>query len=453
MMLVIGSIIGGGVFGLPSELSKGSGGLGILLGFCISGIGVLSLAWVYYLLAMRRPQLNNGIYAYSRAGFGDYIGFNTAWLYWVSSTLGNVSYATLVFGTLAYFFSVFNLAGNNFYALVASSILIWLINLFIIKGMRRALIINIIINIAKLAPIVLFVLVGVVFFHWKNFTDQFFGGANLGSLYHQVKTTMITNLWAFGGLEAAVVLSIRAKNPRSVGKATVFGLVCIVAIYMIVMVVALGILPRAQMANLPDPSLSYVFAHAIGPIGAVITMLGLLVSVFGSLLGWTIITAEMPSSVAKDGLMPRFLAKENANGTPTYAIFFTTLITQAWLLFSYFNHSDYRFLYSLASTSGLIPYVFSVLYLLKIQWKSPTNKKMDYVIPIVALFYAIWILAAAGWEYTLFSTLISLSGVGLFLLNQKRWPKTQFEQVFMLTMTVLALGTAYALHQHWLTIG
>jgi arginine:ornithine antiporter/lysine permease len=456
VILVIGSIIGGGIFSLPSELTRGAGSFAIILGFIISGIGVLSLAWVYYLLSVKKPLLTNGIYSYSKSGFGDYIGFNTAWLYWISSTLGNVSYATLIFGTLSYFFSIFNAHGNNLYSLIFASILIWAINVFISMGVRKALVLNIIINVSKLAPIILFFVIGLVFFKWHTFSFQFFGNASLGSIYQQIKTTMITNLWAFGGLEAAVVLSVRAKKSRDVGKATVIGLCCIIAIYILTMVVSLGILKRPDIAMLPDPALSYVFSAAIGPLGNIIMMAGLLISVLGSLLGWTLITAEMPYSTAKDGLMPKFLSKKNSKGAAIYAIFFTTLITQLWLLFSYFNHTDYQFLFSLASTSGLIPYVFSVLFLIQIMRQEANRKWKDFVIPLMALLYSLWILLAAGFKYTLFSTVISLMGLILFLFVQRKKQvivfKTKVEYSAALIIVIISLITLFLIHQNYLHI-
>ena len=461
ILLVIGSIIGAGIFSLPSELTKGSGGLAIILGFVISGVGVLCLAWVYYLLSISKPMLKNGIYSYSREGFGDYIGFNSAWIYWVSSTLGNISYATLMFGTLAYFFKAFNFSGNNLNSLIGESILIWLLTLLILSGVKKALFFNLLINVAKITPLLLFVIVGFAAFHYKNFSFQFLGEKELGSLYHQIKTTMITNLWAFGGLEAAVVLSARAKKNTDVGKATVIGLVCIILLYITIMVLSLGIMKRPDIATLHNPSLAYVFEKAIGPIGASITIIGLLVSMLGSLLAWTLITAEMPYSTAIDNVMPRFLAKENKKGTASYAIISTTVITQIWLFFSYFNHSGYEFLFSLAATAGLIPFVFSMLFFFKVlKERKKENDRITHIkytlILFVALGYSLWLLIAAGLKYTLFSSIISVIGLIVYVINRKVTGevifKSKFEVLFAIIISVIAVITSFLIYNHVISV-
>src|SRR4051794_23225098 len=110
--LVVGSMIGGGVFNLPSDMSAHASPAAIIIGWTITGVGMLMLALVYQNLAVRKPELNSGPYAYARAGFGPYMGFQAAWGYWISAWLGNVSYAVAIFGSLAYFFPFFG-KGNN----------------------------------------------------------------------------------------------------------------------------------------------------------------------------------------------------------------------------------------------------------------------------------------------------------------------------------------------------
>jgi len=83
--LVVGSIIGSGIFGLPQNMAAGAGagaGAGaILIGWAATGVGTLMLAKVYQMLAVRKPELNNGVYAYAQALSGDHVGFNAAWGY------------------------------------------------------------------------------------------------------------------------------------------------------------------------------------------------------------------------------------------------------------------------------------------------------------------------------------------------------------------------------------
>src|SRR5690242_21270936 len=139
--LVVGSMIGGGVFNLPSDMSRAASPGAIIIGWLITGIGMLMLAFVYQSLAVRKPALNAGPYAYAKAGFGPFVGFNSAWGYWISAWVGNVSYAVIVFSALSYFFPAFG-DGNTWQAVLGASILLWAIHFLILAGIRQAAIVN-----------------------------------------------------------------------------------------------------------------------------------------------------------------------------------------------------------------------------------------------------------------------------------------------------------------------
>ena len=134
--LVMGSMIGGGVFNLPSDMSRGASPGAILIGWIITGIGMLMLAFVYQSLAVRKPELNAGPYAYAKAGFGNFVGFNSAWGYWLSAFLGNVAYAVAIFSALSYFFPIFG-DGNNLPSILGASLCLWLIYALVLEGHQR----------------------------------------------------------------------------------------------------------------------------------------------------------------------------------------------------------------------------------------------------------------------------------------------------------------------------
>src|SRR6478735_9755077 len=156
--LVVGSMIGGGVFNLPSDMSRHASPGAIVLGWVITGIGMLMLAFVYQGLAVRKPNLNAGPYAYAKAGFGEFIGFHSAWGYWISAFLGNVAYAVAIFSALSHFFPFFG-SGNNLPSIIGASICLWLIHSLVLSGVKQAAVINVVTTVAKLVPIFLFVLV------------------------------------------------------------------------------------------------------------------------------------------------------------------------------------------------------------------------------------------------------------------------------------------------------
>lgn len=450
--LVIGGVIGGGIFSLPSQLAQGAGLFAVLIGFLVAGIGVFSLAFVYSGLSKKKPRLTNGIYRYSKEGFGDYMGFNSAWIYWLSSTFGNAAYATLVFGSLSYFFKMFNPDGNNLASIIAASILIWLVTLLILKGVKQAIIVNIIVTISKIIPILLFIIIGLIFFNLRNLDFQFYGSSSLGSIFDQVKNTMLATLWAFGGIEAAVVLSGRAKKSSDVGKATVIGLIGIISIYILVTIISFGVMNRAQIAGLNNPSMAYILQYAVGKWGAALINIGLIISILGALLGWTVITSEMPYTTSVDKLMPSFLSKENKNGTPIWALIFTTGFTQIWLLFSYFFNDGYEFLYNIASTAVLIPYFLSALYFLKVvitedlKSSSIGMKVKDSITAIIAIVYTAWLVYAADPKFILLNLILFAVGLILYAWNKKERKQKLFNAWYeVLIAIIVVLGAILAI--------
>ena len=246
--LVVGSMIGGGVFNLPRDMSSGAGAAAIVIGWLVSGAGMLMLAFVYQGLAVRKPALNAGPYAYARAGFGDFIGFNSAWGYWVSAFMGNVAYAVAIFSALSFFVPAFG-EGNNLQSILGASVCLWLVHTLVLKGVKGAAFINVVTTAAKLVPLFLFILVAIIAFNWTS--SRWTSGEPAGrwvrgprQYLHQVRSTMLVTLWVFIGIEGASVYSARAKNRRDVGKATVIGFVGALGIYVLVSLLSTGILRR-----------------------------------------------------------------------------------------------------------------------------------------------------------------------------------------------------------------
>ncbi|VBB07096.1 amino acid/polyamine transporter i [Lucifera butyrica] len=451
--LVTGSMIGGGVFSLPADMARGAGAGAILIGWLITGVGMIALALVYQNLAVRKPELNGGVYSYAKAGFGDYIGFNAAWGYWLSALLGNVSYAVMLFGALGYFFPVFG-TGNNAVSIVCASVLVWTLQALILRGVKEAALVNVLTTIAKLVPIFLFLLVLVVAFNLKTFTFDLWGQANtsLGSVLDQVKSTMLVTLWVFIGIEGAVVISGRAKDRRDVGKATVMGLVGTLVIYVLVSVLSLGAMEQAKLAQLETPSTAYVLEAVVGPWGAVVINAGLVVSLFGALLGWSILAAEIPFVAARDGILPKIFRKENQNGSPVNSLILTNTLVQIALVLTLVSSSTYQALYSIASSAILIPYLFSGLYAWKLAAtgetyeEKPAGRNKDLMTAVLSSVYAAWLIYAAGLKYILLVTI--LYAVGIFVFRQVKRENQQpvfagYEKVIALLFAVagtVALG-------------
>lgn len=449
--VVIGSMIGSGVFSLPQNMAAGAGPLAMIIGWGISGIGILALAFVYQGLSMRKPALDAGPYAYAKAGFGPFIGFNSAWGYWLSAWIGNVSYAVVMFSALSYFFPAFG-EGNSWQAILGASIVLWLIHALILSGVRQAAFVNLVTTVAKIAPIVLFIAVAFVAFKIDIFSLDFSGAANvkLGSIMAQVKSTMLVTLWVFIGIEGASVVSGRAERRKDIGVATMAGFLTCLALYALVSLLALGIMTQPELAALKNPSMAGVLEHIVGPWGAIVINVALVVSVLGAFLAWTMLAAEIPHVAARDGTMPRFFGGENAQGAPATSLWITNVLVQLFLIVTYFANSTYQGLFSIASVAILVPYAFSGAYAAKLAMTGETydngeSRTRDLVAGLVATVYGIWLVYAAGPAFLFMAAMLYAPGIIFYVIARRETGGKSFTPIeAMLAVGLIAAGIAAA---------
>ncbi|WP_145465270.1 arginine-ornithine antiporter [Staphylococcus haemolyticus] len=446
--LVIGSMIGGGAFNIISDMGGQAGGLAIMIGWIITAIGMISLAFVFQNLTNVRPDLEGGIYSYAQAGFGDFIGFSSAWGYWFAAFLGNVAYATLLMSAIGNFFPIFK-GGNTLPSIIVASFLLWGVHFLILRGVETAAFINSIVIVAKLIPIFLVIICMIVVFNFDTFKAGFYGmtsgGTGIfswGDTMSQVKSTMLVTVWVFTGIEGAVVFSGRAKSKKDVGTATVIGLVSVLVIYFLMTVLAQGVIQQNQIADLASPSMAQVLEHIVGHWGSVLVNIGLIISVLGAWLGWTLLAGELPFIVAKDGLFPKWFAKENKNKAPINALLITNILVQIFLVSMLFTDSAYQFAFSLASSAILIPYMFSAFYQLKytIEHKGHATVK-QWAIGIIASIYAIWLVYAAGIDYLLLTMLLYIPGLFVYRFVQRNnhKPLTKGDYILFTVIIILAI--------------
>lgn len=446
--LVIGSMIGGGAFNIISDMGNQAGGLAIIIGWIITAIGMISLAFVFQNLTNERQDLDGGIYSYAQAGFGDFIGFSSAWGYWFAAFLGNVAYATLLMSAVGNFFPIFK-GGNTLPSIIVASILLWGVHYLILKGVETAAFINSIVTVAKLIPILLVIVCMIGAFNFETFKAGLYGMTSgdtgifsWGDTLAQVKSTMLVTVWVFTGIEGAVVFSSRAKSKKDVGTATVIGLISVLVIYFLMTVLAQGVIQQNHISELSNPSMAAVLEHIVGHWGSVLVNIGLIISVLGAWLGWTLLAGELPFVVAKDGLFPKWFAKENKNKAPVNSLLITNILVQIFLISMLFTESAYQFAFSLASSAILIPYMFSAFYQVKYTYltkERATTKQ--WVIGIISSVYAIWLVYAAGIDYLLLTMLLYIPGLFVYQTVQKnnRKPLSKVDYIFFVLITILAI--------------
>ena len=460
--LVVGSMIGGGIFSLPQNMAASADVGAVLIGWVITAIGMLTLAFVFQTLANRKPDLDGGVYAYAKAGFGDYMGFSSAWGYWISAWLGNVGYFVLLFSTLGYFFPIFG-EGNTPAAVIGASVLLWAVHFLVLRGIKEAAFINLVTTVAKVVPLVLFVLIALFAFKLNIFTADIWGVKNpdLGSVMNQVRNMMLVTVWVFIGIEGASIFSSRAEKRSDVGKATVIGFITVLLFLMLVNVLSLGIMTQPELAKLQNPSMAAVLEHVVGHWGAVLISVGLIISLLGALLSWVLLCAEIMFAAAKDHTMPEFLRRENANHVPANALWLTNAMVQIFLVITLFSASTYLSLIYLATSMILVPYLWSAAYALLLAVRGETyenalaERKKDLFIGAVALIYAVWLLYAGGVKYLLLSALLYAPGVILFAKAKHELGKpifTHVEKLIFAAVVIGALVAAYGLYDGFLTL-
>lgn len=453
--LVIGSMVGSGVFSLPQNMAAGAGPLAILIGWGITAVGMLALVFVYQSLATRKPDLDAGPYAYAKAGFGPFIGFNSAWGYWISTWVGNVSYAVIVFSALSYFFPSFG-DGNTWQAVVGASILLWIIHFLIMAGVRQAAIVNTAVTIAKIAPIVLFIGIVAVAFKVDIFNADFtgLGNAGLGSIMTQVKSTMLVTLWVFIGIEGASVFSARAERRKDIATATVLGFFTCLALYALVSLLSLGIISQPELAGLKNPSMAGVLEAVVGPWGAILINLALVVSVMGAFLSWTLLAAEVPHVAGRDGTMPRFFARESERGVPSTSLLITNLLVQLFLIITLFAQSTYQGLFFIASTAILVPYIFSGAYAAKLAitgegYRAGESRNGAMAIGLVATIYGAWLVYAAGLSYLFMCAILYAPGIVFHIWARRENGVRLFHPVEAIIAVALVAVGLYAAYAMW----
>lgn len=458
-MMVVGGMVGAGVFSLPRRFATETGVWGALLAWAIAGAGMLTLAFVFQTLAVRKPALDSGVYAYAKAGFGEYLGFFSAFGYWASACVGNVTYWILIMSTLGAVAPWLG-DGGTVPAVALSTVGIWAFAWLVLRGTREAAAINRIVTVAKIIPILVFVLLAVLYLDWDVLTGNL-AGDGLGSVFDQVRGTMLITVFVFLGVEGASVYSRYAQKREDVGRATVLGFLGVLAVFASVTVVSYGILPRAEIAELRQPSMAGVLEEAVGGWGTVFVSAGLVVSVLGAYLAWTLMAAEVLFVAAGDDDMPRFLARQNAAGAPVASVIMTTVLTQLVLLVTMASENAFDFALNMTSALSLFPFVLAAGYALRLAVtretydERPEGRTRELVVAAVATLYTLFLLVAAGPRYMLLALVVYAPGTVLFVMARREQGRRAFsprETVILAVSVVGAVVGVVALVAGWVTV-
>lgn len=421
--LVFSSMVGAGVFSLPQNMAEVAGVNAIITAWSITGVGIMLLAGCFLYLSRLKPNLDGGIYTYAREGFGDIAGFVSAWGYWLCATIGVVGYLVVAFAGLGALLDtpervIFG-NGNTLWSFIGASLVLWAVHYLVLRGITQAALINLLATIAKALPLLAFILAAYWAFEPETFHYDRAGESLNTPFIDQVKNTMLITLWVFTGIEGAIVLSLRARRRNDIGKATCFGVLLALILYIAVTLLALGVMSRSDVAELSNPSMAGIMAHLGGESGRLLISLGLIVSVLASYLSWILYAAEVPFIASQHGAFPTSFSRTNKQGTATNALMLTSCTIQFCLLMILFTGESYNALVLLSTSMILVPYFLVGAYLVKIAF----NQRLSWKIMLTGIgasIYGLWLIYAAGLDTLLLSSILYLPGLLLFFYTRRK---------------------------------
>ena len=459
--MVVGSMVGAGVFSLPGRFAQETGALGAITAWAIAGTGTLMLAFVFQRLAMRKPDLDAGGYAYAKAGFGEYTGFIAAAGYWASACIGNVVYWVLIMSTLGQWIPALG-DGGTIPAIALSSAGLWLFFFMVQRGTGRAASINRVVTVAKVVPILVFIVLAVSIFDWDTFVGNMHGAEYTGSFFNQVRSTMLAMVFVFLGVEGASVYSRYARRREDVGRATVLGFLTVLSIFASVTIVSYGTMPMADIAALNQPSMAGILNEAVGPWGSGFVSAGLIITVLGAYLAWTLMAAEVLYMASRGGDMPRFLSKLNHRQAPVNALLLSSSLAQVVLILTCFSTDAFDFALDMSAVMTLIPFFLAALYAFKIRLRNETYetenqriRRNDLIVASLAVAYTGFLVVAAGPHLLLISFIFYAPVSILFILTRKEAGKRPFtwgELAAFAMITALAVGAIVSLSAGWVVL-
>jgi APA family basic amino acid/polyamine antiporter len=433
--LIVGSIIGVGIFNLPGSLA--AYGPITLFSMVLVTIGALALALLFASLSKRLPA-DGGPYAYSRAAFGNGVGFMNAWSYWITAWAGN---AAIVTGWVFYVEYLLTKGGENQslekWALVLVALVgLWIPALINLNGISNMASVQVITTVLKFAALAVVSVVGLFFIDFGNYTPWNVSG---GSAISAIGTGLALGVFSYLGVEVAAVAAGKVRNPdRNVPRSSVLGTLACAVVYLLSLFVIFGVVANSQLQESIAPFATAVNTMFGGTWAGYVMAFAVVISGFGALNGWTMICAEMPLAAAKDGLFPEQFGRISKRGVPAFGIIASTMLASVFTVISYIGSAGYTVFNTLVFMSGItaaIPYGFSALA--QIKWRIKDGREMhtprvarDVIISVIAVVFSvlfIWYSRNTGeeevwkvWLPFIFCGIAFALGIPVYALQRTR---------------------------------
>jgi basic amino acid/polyamine antiporter, APA family len=418
MALIVGSIIGVGIFNLPTSLA-GYGPIS-LVSMALTTVGALALALLFASLSRRLPA-DGGPYAYARTAFGNPLGFMNAWSYWITAWAGN---AAIAVGWVLYVEVFINKSHNKWVSILLVLIGLWIPAAINLSGVKNMGFIQVLTTILKFAALAFMSTVGFFYISSANYSPF---NASGESAINAIGGGMAIALFSYLGVETAAVAAGKVRDPdRNIPRATVLGTLATAVVYMLSLTAIFGILPASTLANSTAPFSDAANAMFGGTwVGNVMAIL-VIISGFGALNGWTMICAEMPLAAANDGLFPEQFKRMSSKGVPAFGIIASTVLASIVMAINYTGSGGATVFTTLVLMTGItaaIPYAFSALA--QIKWRLMDKRTMnapkfarDMTVAVLSVIFSIlfiWYSRNTGHSFWVYWAPFIFAGVALAL--------------------------------------
>ena len=408
--LTVTTVIGAGVFNLPRDLASSVAPGPALIALVIASIAFAVFVYCLKYLQDHYPNLDAGIVSFPEQGFGKFIGFLSCAGYWLSIVVGNVSLGVLSVSSLGYFIPMFR-GGNNVPSLILLSIILWVFYYICASGAKKASLVNTFIWIAKMIPIVVFIVALIFAFKVDIFNTGLWENAMASnglptSIGGQVGKAMASTIWVYVGIEGALIYSARAKTKSDSSKAIVISYVIIAVTYILLTFLTFGAVSQVQVAGMEVPALGGILEAVVGKWGAVLMNFGIALSAAGCWFGCCLFSGEILDVAAKHEIVPKFFGVENSVGQPTNSLLVSTVIQQAFFITIIVNESIYNVMALFASSTMLVPYFTVSLTMVKESIKFDNGFKWNTLLGFVSTIAMAYLMYSTGWKYIIITALL-----------------------------------------------
>jgi len=417
--LVVGNMIGSGIFLLPSALAF-YGGIGIF-GWMFTTLGAILLSLVFVNLSHEFPKIG-GPYFYARKGFGDFSGFIVAYGYWISILCGNAAISVAQVSYLAIFIPA--LSEQPIFGAFGALVNLWILTFINSAGVRISGRVQFITTVLKILPLIVIAFFGIFYFEANHFIPL-----NISSEtpFTAITATATLTLWAFLGLESATIPADNIKDPkRTIPKATITGTLIAAFVYIFATVSVMGIISPTDL-SVSNAPFADAAAQVWGSVAGYVVAAAGVVACFGALNGWILLQGQIPLAASIDKLFPKRFANLSKAGTPVFGLVLSSVLISIIMMMNFTKGlvEKFTFVILLATLATLVPYLFSTLAQLKFIYLTRNNKKLIklLIITILAFLYSVWAVIGLGMYTIIWGVIFIATGIPIYFWMSRRRTK------------------------------